>query len=57
MRKPIHWSVMKRRASRHVDVCWKKPGYPAWYKLKQVERKYKKSAKDALTYTTPASTS
>ena len=36
-----------------VDVCWKKHGYPKWYKLKQAKKKNKKSAQVALTGATP----
>lgn len=36
-----------------VDVFWKKHSYPKWYKLKQVERKNKKSAPVAITDATP----
>ena len=32
-----------------VDVCWKKHGYPEWYKLKQAERKNRKSAQNVAT--------
>ncbi|KAH7521312.1 hypothetical protein FEM48_Zijuj07G0019700 [Ziziphus jujuba var. spinosa] len=35
------------------DVCWKKHGYLEWYKLKQAERKKKKSTQVALTDTSP----
>ena len=31
-------------STKHIiDVCWKKHSYLEWYKLKQVERKNKKS--------------
>jgi transposase InsO family protein len=33
--------------SHTEDICWKKHGYPEWYKLKQAERKSKKSAQVA----------
>ena len=32
-------------STRHIiDVCWRKHGYPEWYKLKQAEMKNKKQA-------------
>ncbi|XP_071933922.1 uncharacterized protein [Coffea arabica] len=45
-----------------IDVCWKKHGYPEWYKLKQVERKNKKFAHNTVAQniaidTTPSSAS
>ena len=45
-------------STRHTeDVCWKKHGYPEWFKLKQVEKKNKKSAHVAVTNTPPSSAS
>ena len=40
-----------------IDVCWKKQGYPNWYKFKQAERKNKKSPQVALTNATPTQVS
>ncbi|XP_071902889.1 uncharacterized protein [Coffea arabica] len=46
-----------------IDVCWKKHGYPEWYKLKQAERKNKKLVHNTVAQnvaaidTTPSSVS
>ena len=35
-------STLTITTQRHTkDVCWKKHGYPKWYKLKQTERRIK----------------
>ena len=42
-------------SKRHTEnVCWKKHGYPVWFKLKQAEKKNKKSAQVVVTYTPPS---
>ena len=44
--------------TRHTeDVCWKKHGYSEWFKLKQVEKKNKRSAQVVVTNTPPSFTS
>ena len=45
-------------STRHTeDVYWKKHGYPEWFKLKQAEKKNKKSAQVVVTYTPASSAS
>ena len=39
------------------DVCWNNHGYREWYKLKQAEKRNKKSTQVAVTNTPPYSTS
>lgn len=38
--------------TRHtVDKCWKKHGYPEWFKLKQAEKRNRKHAQASLADT------
>lgn len=44
-------------SSKHtVDVCWKKHGYPEWFKLKQAEKRNKKTAQVTHNDTTLSTT-